>query len=215
MFHLYWSTFLELLAEPFRHEALIWGIVPLYFALLLNEMTSNKANYRTAVQTGFSFLWAGAQWLYPYFKPHDPNGPRLDLGAMLPVNLAVTAVVVVLGFVALFSGLRLALSEIRLISRLHPVQQLFHDHALPDTGALPRLDLGSSGGHRPVRAAHLGGTAFWPVACSQPPLTPPLDFSPCREPVATPAGSPRACSKDWRCPGRQCYTPSRGPATCE
>lgn len=69
-------------------------------------MTSVRANYRTAIQTGFSFLWAGAQWIYPFFQAHDPNGPRLDLGAMLPVNLMVTILVIVLGIVALISGLR-------------------------------------------------------------------------------------------------------------
>jgi hypothetical protein len=106
VFHSCWPAFLELIGEPFRHIESVWGIVPLYFALLLNEMTSTRANYRTAVQTGFSFLWAGAQWIYPYFRAHDPNGPRLDLDAMLPVNLMVTILVVLLGIVALISGLR-------------------------------------------------------------------------------------------------------------
>ena len=40
----------------------MWGIVPLYFALLLCELTSVKKSFRTAIQTGFSFLWAEAQW---------------------------------------------------------------------------------------------------------------------------------------------------------
>lgn len=91
---------------PFEHVSLIWGIVPLYFALLLNELTSSKANFRTAIQTGFSFLWASAQWLYPYFKPHDPNGPRVELNAMLPINLFVTFLVLALGVLALVSGIR-------------------------------------------------------------------------------------------------------------
>jgi len=102
----YWSTFTGLIATPFEHVALIWGIVPLYFGLLLNEMTSTRANYRTAIQTGFSFLWAGAQWLYPYFMPHGRHGPYLELNAMLPVNLLVTFMALVLGAVALVSGLR-------------------------------------------------------------------------------------------------------------
>ena len=106
MSHHYWTTFLELIVTPFRHVELIWGIVPLYFGLLLNEMTSATANYRTAVQTGFSFLWAGAQWIYPYFKARAPGGPRIDLGDMMPVNIAVTALVVVFGAIALVSGLR-------------------------------------------------------------------------------------------------------------
>lgn len=102
----YWSAFFELIRTPFLHVDLVWGIVPLYFALLLNEMTSAKANFRTAIQTGFSFLWAGAQWLYPYFKSRGPDGPHLELGAMLPINLLVTFFVITLGAVALVSGLR-------------------------------------------------------------------------------------------------------------
>ena len=74
----YWSTFTELIVAPFENGALIWGIVPLYFGLLLNELTSDKASFRTAIQTGFSFLWAGAQWLWPFFVPHDPHRHYLE-----------------------------------------------------------------------------------------------------------------------------------------
>jgi hypothetical protein len=102
----YWATFVELIRTPFEQPQLIWGIVPLYFALLLNEMTSARASYRTAIQTGFSFLWAGAQWLYPYFRPGEVGGPRLELDAMLPINMLVTFVVLGLGAVALVSGIR-------------------------------------------------------------------------------------------------------------
>jgi len=105
MSHSYWSTFAGLIATPFQHASLVWGIVPLYFALLLNEMTSAKANFRTAIQTGFSFLWAAAQRIYPYFT-HAANSPRIGLNTRLPVNLMVTAFVVVFGAIALFSGLR-------------------------------------------------------------------------------------------------------------
>ena len=102
----YWSTFVELICTPFQHISLVWGIVPLYFALLLNEMTSSKANFRTAVQTGFSFVWAGAQWLYPYFRSQGTGRPYVEWNAMTPVNLAVTLIVLGLGAVALISGLR-------------------------------------------------------------------------------------------------------------
>jgi hypothetical protein len=106
MFHL-WTTFCELIATPFQDVSLVWGIVPLYFALLLSEMNSAKANYRTAIQTGFSFLWAGAQWLYPYFKPHGRGGvPVVELDALLPINQFVTFIVLILGVVALISGLQ-------------------------------------------------------------------------------------------------------------
>jgi hypothetical protein len=47
----YWATFVELIRIPFAHVELIWGIVPLYFAWALNELTSSKATYRTAIQT--------------------------------------------------------------------------------------------------------------------------------------------------------------------
>ena len=105
MSHNYWSTFVELIVTPFSHLSMVWGIVPLYFGLLLNELTSGKANYRTAVQTGFSFLWAGTQWIYPYFEKPG-SVPRIELGAMFPVNVMVTALVILFGAAALVSGLR-------------------------------------------------------------------------------------------------------------
>jgi hypothetical protein len=101
----YWTTFAELIVTPFEHIDLVWGIVPLYFGLLLNELTSDKANFRTAIQTGFSFLWAGAQWLWPYFKTSH-GSPHIEIGAMLPINLLVTFLVIAFGVVALFSGVR-------------------------------------------------------------------------------------------------------------
>ena len=106
MIHNYWTTFIELIQTPFLRVESVWGIVPLYFALLLNEMTSNKATFRTATQTGFSFLWAGAQWLYPYFKAQPQGAPRVELGAMLPVNLIVTFLVLGFGAAAFVSGVR-------------------------------------------------------------------------------------------------------------
>lgn len=106
MIHHCWATFTELIATPFAHVSLVWGIVPLYFGLLLNELTSSKANFQTAIQTGFSFLWAGAQWLWPYFVPHAAQGRYLELNAMLPVNLLVTFLTVALGVAALVSGIR-------------------------------------------------------------------------------------------------------------
>jgi len=106
MSHSYWATFAGLVAAPFEHAALIWGIVPLYFGLLLNEVTSDRATFRTALQTGFSFLWAGAQWLWPYFKPQGLGVPQVEWNAMLPVNLLVTFLVIALGAVALVSGVR-------------------------------------------------------------------------------------------------------------
>ena len=69
------------------------------------ELT-RELHCRTAIQTGFSFFWAGAQWLYPYFRPQAQGLARLELGAMLPVNLFVTFLVLTLGAVALIIGLR-------------------------------------------------------------------------------------------------------------
>lgn len=103
MSHNYWSLFVELFRTPFLHLEMIWGIVPLYFGLLLNEMTSNKANFRTAIQTGFSFLWAGIQWIYPYVKFHGIT--EVELNSVSPINLAVTSLVLVFGAVAFGSGL--------------------------------------------------------------------------------------------------------------
>jgi hypothetical protein len=104
MDHNYWNTFAELIRTPFLHLPLVWGIVPLYFGLLLNELTSSKASFKTAIQTGFSFLWAAAQWLYPYFTVSTAG--RWRSSSLLHVNLFVTALVLVLGLLALYSGVR-------------------------------------------------------------------------------------------------------------
>ena len=103
----YLAVFAELIRTPFQHLELVWGIVPLYFALLLSELTSPKKSFRTAIQTGFSFLWAGAQWLYLYRNaaPTQTAGESV-LKGLPPINLVVTGLVLVLGAVALYVGLR-------------------------------------------------------------------------------------------------------------
>ncbi len=103
MIHHYWTIFEALIASPFENIKYMWGIVPLYVALMLNEMTSSKANFRTALQTGFSLVWAGAQWLYPAIRFHLFS-PHVGV-AMPAINLLVTGLVLVLGLLALLSGL--------------------------------------------------------------------------------------------------------------
>jgi len=102
----YWHTFFELIRTPFQRSDLIWGIVPLYVALLLGELTPSKASFRTAVQTGFSFIWASAQWLYPFFKSPASIRVSVNFNALVPVTMFVTFTVLVLGVIALVSGLR-------------------------------------------------------------------------------------------------------------
>ena len=64
MLERYWAVFWQLVTEPFSSPRCVWGIVPLYFAWFLNELSPGKANFRTAIQTGFTLMWASAQWLY-------------------------------------------------------------------------------------------------------------------------------------------------------
>jgi len=106
MNHDYITILAELIRTPFQQVSLIWGIVPLYFALLLSELTSAKANFRTAIQTGFSFLWAGAQWLYLYWKAHGAETTNIGMKTPPPINLVVTVLVITLGLIALISGIR-------------------------------------------------------------------------------------------------------------
>ena len=88
----------------------MWGIVPLYFGWLLNEVTSKKANFHTAIQTGFGLLWAGAHWAYHWRQQfagdYRMSAPKLTLNGLLAVNIAVTILVIAIGAVALISGLR-------------------------------------------------------------------------------------------------------------
>jgi hypothetical protein len=104
--HDYGAALVELIRTPFEHEPLIWGIVPLYFGLLLNEMTSSRATYTTAINTGFSFLWAGAHWMYHSPAAWAGSSTRLNTGTLFTVNLLVTILVLAAGTVALWSGLR-------------------------------------------------------------------------------------------------------------
>jgi hypothetical protein len=104
VFQNYWPAFTDLIRIPFRDAELVWGIVPLYFGWMLNEVTSPKASYRTALQTGFSFLWAGAHWVYQY--SHPVRGARIRSGGAAPVNWLVTGLVLAVGLLALYSGFR-------------------------------------------------------------------------------------------------------------
>lgn len=101
----YFAIFSELIRKPFQHPELIWGIVPLYFSWAIAELTGEKATFKTAIQTGFNLLWAGAQWTWQYTQAPGAEG-RLNLSALFAVNVLVTAVTIVLGALALFSGLR-------------------------------------------------------------------------------------------------------------
>ncbi|HEY6167537.1 MAG TPA: hypothetical protein VI454_05825 [Verrucomicrobiae bacterium] len=102
----YANIFWDLIRTPFLHAELVWGIVPLYFGWLVNELTSNKASARTALNTGFSFLWSSAHWLYQLFGTRAAKAPQITLDVLLAVNVAVTLIVAAVGLVALFSGLR-------------------------------------------------------------------------------------------------------------
>ncbi len=102
----YFAVFGELIRTPFRHIELVWGIVPLYFALLLSELTSAKKSFSTAIQTGFSFLWAGAQWIYLYHQGSAATpAHKATPETFHPINLVVTGLVLLLGATALYSGL--------------------------------------------------------------------------------------------------------------
>ena len=102
----YWHTFLVIVQTPFQHTELIWGIGPLYFGWLLNELTSSKASFRTAVQTGFTFVWAAAQWLWQSGHKRAPHAPLISIDALFALNMLVTLLVLAVGLLALVSGLR-------------------------------------------------------------------------------------------------------------
>ncbi len=101
-----WHVFLAIVKTPFLNVELIWGIVPLYFGWLLNELTSGKASFRTAIQTGFTFTWAAAQWLYQYAHRRPLHAPVISVDALLALNMIVTLLVLGVGVVALISGVR-------------------------------------------------------------------------------------------------------------
>ncbi|MGN6387551.1 MAG: hypothetical protein ACTHMT_15075 [Verrucomicrobiota bacterium] len=105
--HPYWNSFAELIRTPFQHADLIWGIIPLYFGWLLNELTDRKASAQTAVQTGFAFIWSGAHWLYLSLYSRPSWIVKINLlNNLFAVSVVVTLAVLLMGVVALISGLR-------------------------------------------------------------------------------------------------------------
>lgn len=100
-------TFWELIRIPFRHSDTVWGILPLYAAWLINEITDPKASHRTALQTGASFLWAGAHWAYLSLYSRPAWMVKINLlNNLFVVSVAVTLVVILLGGIALTCGVR-------------------------------------------------------------------------------------------------------------
>ena len=104
--HHYGQVFLQLVQTPFLHVELVWGIVPLYFAWILNELTSAKASFQTALQIGFSLLWAGAHWAWQYFPARSHPSREIILNALFAVNILITLFVLALGALAMYCGLR-------------------------------------------------------------------------------------------------------------
>ena len=101
----YWQTLYLLLKTPFLHSTLAWGIIPLYFGWLMNELTSDKKSFNMAIQSGFSFLWAGIQWSQIYF--HRGTAAALIIKNGMPtIKFTVTLLVLIIGVTALVSGIR-------------------------------------------------------------------------------------------------------------
>jgi len=98
--------FLEILISPFGRADMVWGIVPLYFGWIVNELTSAKPSYHTAIQTGFSFMWAGAQWCYQYLSSNPTTADGFNLRIFLAVNVTVTVFVLSFGLAAFVCGIR-------------------------------------------------------------------------------------------------------------
>ena len=101
-----WNVFRELLVVPFRHVDMVWGIVPLYFSWITAELTATKASPRTALQTGFTLLWAGANWTWQTLRERPEGLPPVSLDALLMVKSAVTLTVLALGLIAFVAGIR-------------------------------------------------------------------------------------------------------------
>jgi hypothetical protein len=101
----YVEIFWELIRKPFERTDLTWGIVPLYFSWAIAELSGEKPNFKTATQTGFNLLWAGAQWTWQHTRGAEAGG-RLDISALFAVNVMVTAITIALGALALYSGVR-------------------------------------------------------------------------------------------------------------
>ena len=106
MIEVLWRTFLELVAAPFHQPEMVWGIVPLYFGWILNELTSGRPSFHTAIQTGFGFIWAAAHWVYQQTRRGAGVPGHMAYGGFMSIQGLVTLLIFAFGVVALISGLR-------------------------------------------------------------------------------------------------------------
>lgn len=83
------------------------------------------------------------------------GGLRLELGAMLPVNLLVTFLVLAFGVVALVSGVRRKYPPALRLPRPYAVSELFHDRDVSNPGPRAGMDVGTLDGHHPVRRSRV------------------------------------------------------------
>jgi hypothetical protein len=100
----YWQILWVLLETPFNSSTLIWGVVPLYFGWIMNELASDKRSFRTAIQSGCMFIWAGLHWSQIYFK--KGGGLSLVFRDGLPtINVIITLLVLIIGITGFISGI--------------------------------------------------------------------------------------------------------------
>jgi hypothetical protein len=138
----YPAIFWELIRTPFRHVDLVWGIVPLYFGWVLNELTAKKANFRTALQTGFALVWSGAHWGYQQFYSRPFWMVKINLlNNLFAVNVCVTLGVVSARGIGHSERAAPQISAGLFVSRAHSIQQLFHDRGFSNPGKLPAMVL--------------------------------------------------------------------------
>lgn len=60
----YFITLVNLLAVPFRNLETVWGILPVYAALVLGEIYEGKMNFGRAVVNGVMMILVGADWAW-------------------------------------------------------------------------------------------------------------------------------------------------------
>ncbi len=102
----YLVKFVQLLVEPFRHFGQVWlGLVPLYVALLLDEIVERRVSFGQAIANGFVMLWAGVNWTM-----HLANvGMFSYLGSSkqrMVVAWTVTACALAIGVFTILLGIR-------------------------------------------------------------------------------------------------------------
>jgi hypothetical protein len=101
------AQFIQILVAPWQDLDVLWGIIPVYAALVLGVLYSagRKVGWGSTVASGFALLWVGLNWGRHAFTAIYRDFDHIHTFAY-SLSFLVTVACVALGLTAVVLGLR-------------------------------------------------------------------------------------------------------------